>query len=525
MAQNHSLIHHFLENSAREYPAKIALIHDGVRATYSEVNTKANTLAHYLLQRGVQRGDRVGILFENCLEYVVSYYGVLKAGAVAVPLSTDLKADSLNSILLELEPRSLIASSRFENLLKSFELNQCGLQELILKTPNSSWNGTGLKVTKLDELLHNDASPNPRLENGRDSLASIIYTSGSTGRPKGVMLSHGNIVSNTDSICQYLNLTASDIQMVVLPFFYVMGKSLLNTHFAVGGTVVINNKFAFPASVLGEMVKEKVTGFSGVPSTYAYLLHRSPLASYRDKLESLRYCTQAGGHMSRTIKEGLRQVLPAHTQIFIMYGATEASARLSFLQPERYTDKMESIGKAIPKVTLRLLDSRGQEVAPGEIGELTASGPNIMQGYWKDPESSAKVLDENGYHTGDQAYCDQEGFFYIVGRKDDLLKVGGHRINVREIEDVLMESGLLLEAVVLGVLDTLLGRKLVACAVPKSNECTEREMLAYCVNKLAKYKIPNQVVMTRSLPKNASGKIDRTRCLDLWRTNSPTNTG
>lgn len=229
--------------------------------------------------------------------------------------------------------------------------------------------------------------------------------------------------------------------------------------------------------------------------------------------------------MSRTIKEGLRQVLPAHTQIFIMYGATEASARLSFLQPERYTDKMESIGKAIPKVTLRLLDSRGQEVAPGEIGELTASGPNIMQGYWKDPESSAKVLDENGYHTGDQAYCDQEGFFYIVGRKDDLLKVGGHRINVREIEDVLMESGLLLEAVVLGVLDTLLGRKLVACAVPKSNECTEREMLAYCVNKLAKYKIPNQVVMTRSLPKNASGKIDRTRCLDLWRTNSPTNTG
>ena len=154
----------------------------------------------------------------------------------------------------------------------------------------------------------NDSNINNPIE--QSNLASIICTSGSTGKPKGVMLSHANIVSNTHSICQYLELSAQDIQMVVLPFFYVMGKSLLNTHFAVGGTIVINNKFAFPVTVVNQMIDEQVTGFSGVPSTYAHLLHRSPLAKVRDKLASLRYCSKAGGHMSRPIKKELRSVLP-----------------------------------------------------------------------------------------------------------------------------------------------------------------------------------------------------------------------
>ena len=176
------------------------------------------------------------------------------------------------------------------------------------------------------------------------------------------MLSHANIVSNVHSICTYLELTEDDIQMVVLPFFYVMGKSLLNTHFAVGGTIVINNKFAFPASVIQQMAAENVTGFSGVPSTYAYLLHRSPLKKYRDKLPALRYCSQAGGHMARQIKEELPKALPEHTKIFIMYGATEAGARLTYLPPDRYHDKIDSIGKAIPNVTMSVLDKNGKPV-------------------------------------------------------------------------------------------------------------------------------------------------------------------
>jgi acyl-CoA synthetase (AMP-forming)/AMP-acid ligase II len=295
-----------------------------------------------------------------------------------------------------------------------------------------------------------------------------------------------------------------------------MGKSLLNTHFAVGGTVVINNKFAFPASVVKQMVEEHITGFSGVPSTYAYLLHRSPLTAYRDRLSSLRYCSQAGGHMSKAIKEGLRKALPEHTQIFIMYGATEVAARLSYLEPERFEDKMDSIGKAIPGVTFRLLDEKGKEVRKGQVGELVASGDNIMQGYWKDPEMTAKALDRSGYHTGDLCYQDEEGFFFLVGRKDNLVKVGGHRINPLEIEDVLMGTGFLMEATVLGLPDELLGQRLVALVAPKNEDCDSRVILSLCASKLPRHKVPSEVKFTRSLPKNASGKIDSVKCLESF---------
>jgi acyl-CoA synthetase (AMP-forming)/AMP-acid ligase II len=330
------------------------------------------------------------------------------------------------------------------------------------------------------------------------------------------MLTHRNIVDNASSICQYLRLTDKDIQMCVLPFFYVMGKSLLNTHVAVGGTVVINNQFAFPASVLKEMITEKVTGFSGVPSTFAYLLHRSPLASNRDKLTSLRYVSQAGGHMSRAVKEELRRVLPSHTDIVVMYGATEAAARLSYLEPSCFSDKMESIGKAIPGVELKVMKEDGNRASVGEVGELVARGTNIMPGYWRRPEATEKALADGWYHTGDQAYMDEEGFFFVVGRQDDLLKVGGHRLSPVEIEDVLMEAGILVEAVVVGVPDELLGNKLSVLAVPANNDCSENTVLGYCADRLPKYKVPSEVRFAKNLPKKVSGKIDRKSCLALY---------
>jgi acyl-CoA synthetase (AMP-forming)/AMP-acid ligase II len=296
-----------------------------------------------------------------------------------------------------------------------------------------------------------------------------------------------------------------------------MGKSLLNTHFAVGGTVVINNKFAFPATVIKQMVDEKVTGFSGVPSTYAYLLHRSPLKNYSAKLASLRYCSQAGGHMSRQIKEELQKVLPAHTQVYIMYGATEASARLTYLRPDQLADKMDSIGKPIPGVTLKVLNKSDQELPAGQTGEIVASGHNIMQGYWKDKKSTSAVLDKNGYHTGDLGYYDEEGYFFVNGRKDNLLKVGGHRINPQEIEDVLMATELIIETTVIGVPDELLGNKLIALAVPINGTSSKNEIMKRCAERLPKYKLPSSIKLVHLLPKNTSGKIDRAKCLEFVR--------
>lgn len=515
-AKELAFIHEFLEQSARRYPQKNAVIHEGVRKSYEEVNSQANRLASFLISSGVRKGDRVVQVFENGLEYVVGYYGTMKAGAVTVPLSTDLKTDGLKYLLREVEPAAILVSNRFEKLLFESLEYLPGLKGIVIKMPRLQWGEKPVQTHTWEEVVNRgNHTTDPGLSLDENDLASIIYTSGSTGRPKGVMLTHKNVVANTQSICQYLHLTEKDIQMVVLPFFYVMGKSLLNTHFAVGGTVVINNKFAFPASVLEEMVREGVTGLSGVPSTYAYLLHRSPLAQYRDRLGSLRYCSQAGGNMPRIIKEGLRRVLPAHTEICIMYGATEASARLSYLEPGRYHDKMDSIGVAIPGVTLRVVDQDSKEVPQGQVGELVAAGDNIMKGYWKDPEATAKALKNGWYYTGDQAYQDAEGFFILAGRNDDLIKVSGHRINLREIEDVLMDTGRFVEVSVAGVPDDLLGHRLIAVGVAASEGLDQGEILSYCAGKLAKFKCPSEIRLVRTLPKNSSGKVSRAKCLEL----------
>ncbi len=518
--QNLHLVHHFLERSARLFPDKIALIHRPVRATYSEINNRADNLACYLISAGVQRGDRIAVLMENSLEYVVSYYGIMKAGAVAVPLNSDLKPEGLRYAIDDLEARILISSSKFEKTISTSNLAEFGLSRLLLNKPSAPHS---LPYAVIDFSSITPCSPSapcslPSAIVDSD-LASIVYTSGSSGGPKGVMLSHRNIVDNVFSICQYLRLTENDIQMVVLPFFYVMGKSLLHTHFAVGGSVVLDNRFAFPAAVLKEMVAEKVTGFSGVPSTFAYLIHRSPLAAMRDQLASLRYVSQAGGHMAKAVKEKLRETLPCHTEIFVMYGTTEAAARLSYLEPSRLSEKMDSIGKAIPGVTLRVVKEDGNRAAVGDVGELVASGSNITQGYWKNQETTANALAGGWYHTGDQAFMDEEGFFYVVGRKDDLLKVGGHRLNPQDIEDTLMRSGFFVEAVVLGLPDELLGQRLVALTVPTDRDCTSQKVMTFCAEKLPKFKIPSEVRFIKSLPKKINGKVDRQACLVQWGTN------
>ncbi len=213
--------------------------------------------------------------------------------------------------------------------------------------------------------------------------------------------------------------------------------------------------------------------------------------------------------MPRQIKEELRRALPEHTDIYIMYGATEASARLTYLPPSRFAEKIESIGVAIPGVTMRVVDEKGAELPAGETGELAGSGSNIMQGYWMDEELSRKVLSHNGYHTGDLGYMDEDGFFYLVGRKDSMIKSGGHRINPQEVEDALIATGLLVEAAVVGVPDNMLGYRLAAFAVAINDETSEAEVLAECSLLLPKYKVPSELRLIKSLPKKSSGRLIR----------------
>ena len=352
-----SLIHRFLEKSARRFPDKTAVIHERHRATFSQINSRANQLAHWLVRTGTRAGDRVVLLYENSVEYVSGYYGILKAGGIVASLNTEIRPDGLAVILDELDPRALVISPRLAKIVLSPESSIS--RSVVPLVFHSSYDPTAadLAVSPLLDELAGLPDEDPDLPIDTRSCAAIVYTSGSVGKPKGVMLSHANIVANTRSIVAYLMLTSSDIQMVVLPFFYVMGMSLLNTHVAVGGTVVINNKFGYTAAVLKQMAEENVTGFSGVPSTYAHLLFRSPLAAYRDKLPSLRYCSQAGGHLPKHLKLELLKVLPEHTRLFVMYGATEASARLTYVPPDRLLSKIDSIGIPISGVSMSVMSA------------------------------------------------------------------------------------------------------------------------------------------------------------------------
>lgn len=521
-----SLVHHFLEATAGLFPDKIAVVHERNRTGYSEVNKWANQLAYGLIQAGVRPGDRVVLFCENSIEYVFCYYGILKAGGIVASLNTDIKSDGLAELIKELEPKVLIVSPKFEKTARSLDLSRCGVGRLLVIGPRPPGQGGGDGDSRFYEELVSHPDGNPNLKIDPNSCAAIIYTSGSAGKPKGAMLSHANIAANTRAIVEYLELTSSDYQMVVLPFFYVMGMSLLNTHVAVGGTVVINNKFAYTASVLKQMSEEGVTGFSGVPSTYAHLLFKSPLAGYRDKLPCLRYCSQAGGHMPKHVKLELLKILPRHTRLVVMYGATEASARLTYVPPERLESKIDSIGIPIAGVTMSVISPEGKALGPGVTGELVARGDNIMLGYYKDEEATKKALDEHGYHTGDLGYRDEDGYFYVIGRMDDQIKVGGHRLNPREIEDIVIESGQAVECIIFAIEDAIMGHKLAGLVVPiRETSETRRAILNYCNQKLPKYKVPASLLMVETIPKNSSGKPDRLKSLELYEKSLEKETG
>jgi acyl-CoA synthetase (AMP-forming)/AMP-acid ligase II len=316
-------------------------------------------------------------------------------------------------------------------------------------------------------------------------------------------------MSNTRSIVEYLELTSSDRVLAVLPFFYVYGKSLLNTHIAVGGSVIIENRFLFPQLAVDALERDGATGFAGVPSTFAILLEKTNFA--KRGFPALRYVTQAGGAMAPALIRRLIDALPGK-RVFVMYGATEAAARLSYVPPEALAGKIGSVGRAIPNVELRLLKEDGAPAATGEVGEIVARGSNVMEGYWNDPEETAQVLDRDGYHTGDLAVADADGFLRIVGRKREMIKSGAHRIAPKEIEETILEHASVLEAAVIGVPDAVLGESIRAFIVAREGLAIDPDgIAAFCRERLASYKVPQRFELRDALPKNAAGKIMKDR--------------
>jgi long-chain acyl-CoA synthetase len=469
--------------------------------TYGELDAAAREVAAYLVNAGTLLGDRVILIADNSFFWVASYLGILRAGLVCVPLPPRIAPDELAYVLQLTEPVFAFAQlgcatshqqelSRVRTIVDGAVAISSSQRFLTFSDLRTA--GAGSKA-KLPEV-------HPR------ALAALMFTSGSTGRPRGVKISHANIIANTESIIQCLGLRRADRIMAVLPFHYCFGTSLLHTHLRVGGTVVADSRFRYPEVVLQRMRETACTGFAGVPSHYQILLRRSGLA--RMKFPALRYVQQAGGPLAPVLVAELRRALPEQ-QIYLMYGQTEATARLACLPPEFLDVKPGSVGKAIPGVELRVVDSRGKEVGPGEVGEITARGDNIACGYWREPQASAERFRDGWLHTRDLATVASDGFIYIVDRADDFLKCGGKRVSCRLIEEQLLEFEEVLEAAVIGVFDPVLGEAVKAFVVPRhlhSGAFTDA-LLQFCREHLAPELLPKQIVTTKALPKNSAGKV------------------
>lgn len=498
-----------LVDGAKKHPDRGLLHHKNQWHSYGELAALTGKMSSFLVDKGVQPGDRVVFVLENSVDYLTAYYGALRAGAVGVALNHNTVAGEIATVLNDCTPRVIVAQrSVLKHVAGALESAPSSLKLLITvggAMPPDHLHG--VETLKLGEAL--DAAPSEAVDVPRQStdLCSIIYTSGTTGSPKGVMLSHRNLLANCESIVEYLKLTESDRVMCVLPFFFSYGNSLLTTHMMVGGSLVLHNGFVFPNVILDTMLEQQCTGFSGVPSTYALLMHRSKFKSM--SFPELRYATIAGGGLPGPAQAELQSVIP-QTTIFNMYGQTEGAARLSYLEPHRFDEKLGSIGRGIPGVELRVVGSDGEPVSPGSTGEIIARGENIMMGYWNSPEETAQVLRDGWLWTGDLATVDDDGYVFIVSRKKDIIKSGAFRIGPNSIESALIEHPLVAEVAVVGAPDKLMGEAIVAYIVLKPESIVnEKEMMKHCHSLLPAYKVPKVYKFVETLPKTASGKIQK----------------
>lgn len=515
-----TLVHEWLRRSARRFPDKTALICGRQHWTYKALDQRSDHLAAALINTGVNRADRVVVLMDNSVETVISLYGILKAGGVFIILAGSLKAAKLRYILENSGANVLITHTSKAKVV-SEALNEGSADRKVI------WVGQESRIPKemsqfslsWDEIFSDfdDKIIDVKRDNSFPrcidvDLATLIYTSGSTGEPKGVMSTHHNMISAARSIIQYIDNVEGDIVLDVLPLSFDYGLYQVIMAFMFGGTVVLEKSFLYLHSVLERITEEKVTGFPIVPTIVAMLLKLQDLKKY--DFRTLRYMTNTGAALPVGHIQKLRQMFP-HVTMISMFGLTECK-RVSYLPPEELDRIPSSVGKAMPNCEVFVVDEDGRQVAPGETGELIIRGSNVMQGYWADPEITARTYRDGQYpscrilHSGDYFRQDEQGFLYFLGRKDDMIKSKGERISAKELENTISGMEGVAEVAIIGVPDEILGQAIKAYIVPGPGvELAEKQVLKYCAANMETFMVPKYVEFMDSLPKTPNGKIDK----------------
>ena len=506
-------LHDLLAESASSTPDSPALTYKDETVTYGQLWERSQVAGAQLAGLGVRPGDRVAIYLEKRLETVVALFGASVAGAISVPVNHVLKPAQVAHILRDSGARVLVTSGdRLAQL--AGELGGTEVTDVVVIGSAAAAGPDAIREHPWCEAERVDDAP---ARTGVDGdPAAILYTSGSSGKPKGVVLSHRNLIVGAESVSTYLKNTSDDVILSVLPLSFDAGLSQVTTAFAVGAHCVLMN-YLLPRDVPKLCAKHGVTGITGVPPLW---LQISDVPWPEDAASRIRYWANTGGRMPRTVLDRLRSIF-TEADPYLMYGLTEAF-RSTYLDPSEVDRRPDSIGKAIPNAEVLVLRPDGTRCEPGEEGELVHRGALVALGYWNDPERTAEryrpVLrpgqewraPELAVWSGDTVVADEEGFLYFVGRTDEMIKTSGYRVSPSEIEEAAYATGLVRDAVALGVDEPGIGHRIVLVATAAVEAAQVSTLVTALRQALPLYMVPSSVDLREELPRSPNGKYDRT---------------
>ncbi len=480
-----------LIGSVQRYPESVALRMGDALITYAELDQATARVAGLLRERGFEPGDRAGIMLPNVPEFAIAYYGVLRAGGVVVPMNVLLKQREVEFYLGDSEAKLIFAWHEFADAALDGAA-EAGA-ECIVVEPES-----------FARLLANAAPVDDIVDRDADDTAVILYTSGTTGKPKGAELTHANLTINADVSKALFTLDHDDVVLGALPLFHAFGQTCgLNAAFGAGASLALIPRFD-AGKVLATIERDGGTVFEGVPTMFAALLHHPEREQF--DVSTLRVCVSGGAALPVEVLRGFEEAFGC--VVLEGYGLSETSPVACFNHPDRER-KPGSIGTPVEGVEMKLVDDQRQDAARGEVGEIAIRGHNVMKGYWNRPDATAQAIDDAGwFYSGDIARIDEDGCYFIVDRKKELIIRGGYNVYPREIEEVLYEHPAVREAAVIGIPHDSLGEEVgAAVALKPGAQVTESEIRDYVKTNVAAYKYPRHVWFVDELPKGPTGKI------------------
>ncbi len=492
------LIGEILTNTAEEKGEKAAAVFEERELTYSQLETKTNQLANGLLELGLEIDDMASILLPNSLEFLISYFGIMKSGATMVPLNVMYEPPAIEYVLNNSEAKVLITSQKFLPKIKNCDLEH--LEEIIIVEEESVGG-----CQNLSEFWSQPDYP-PHLEGVTESsVAACLYTSGTTGDPKGAMLTHNNLIFDTEACIERLDVDDTDRYLCVLPMFHAFAETVcMLMPVYLGAQLVIKEQF-LPKSVLETMEQQEITFFAAVPTMYTAMLHVNDKEKY--DLTNLDNCISGGAAMPLKTLEDFEKTFGV--TILEGNGPTETSP-VAYVNPPEGPIKPGSVGLPLSGVNVKIVDENDNELPRGKVGEIAVQGANVMKKYFKKPQATKQALRSGWFHTGDMGKMDEDGYVYIVDRKKNMINVGGMNVYPREIEEHLYRHSKIQEAAVVAAKDELRGEIPKAYVVTKqSQEISPQQVKVYCRNQFANYKVPKLVEIVDELPKSATGKIDK----------------